>query len=334
MKKTIFFAVLVFVSFSIKAQIINTNTTQIESATNDINQAQKVLKYKDGKCIILDKKAENPCLYLVGEDNTKTIAKNIPSELRVNDFSILGDSIYVCGYELSNKNTLNKGFIAYSSIEDMFFTGANCMSSLIPSTYDVYKIVTYYNSNNDRIVAAIGGQMYGDFVYMPKNLKLDNSNANQIQEKVNDENGLWEVKEPIERDCFITYKIWQEKNIYDIYCCSNKREVERFEEIAMKDDNIYVFSKYKSQSIANQEEEENIRQINKNDISKQVSKRCYTTKATNINDMIYFFNLPYEDNSIMTLIQTTNLYHCTFATGSKILSLPNTIETSLITNLK
>src|SRR5574344_615625 len=209
MKKAFILFLLLAMCFGTRAQILS-SAASLESATYNANvtyqnlpHSQKILQYNSTQRIVLDKSTQNHSYFYLLNKMQPSIIKTVsmPQDFVVNDFSILGDTIYFCGQKVSNG--VAEGFIAYTSVYDMFNLAQNYNYSLPVSVYDVYQLVTYYNNVGERVVAAIGGQNYGKIHYTPNPnaavgpitpfIVKDNKNNTKSITTGFDNNGSWTI---------------------------------------------------------------------------------------------------------------------------------------------
>ena len=207
---------LIIVSKPSKSQIISpyniiSGAYEIDASESVVDYTQKILKYKDRYHIVLTKLegSERNRFYLIEQDKYLPIFADISDELKVKDFSIMGDSIYLCGYmnkvdEYFKGST--QGFIAYVSITDLFNNTGNIQYnySRIPTTTIVRKIKTYLNSRGERMVVGIGSQFYSDPPYECPVAPVD---PRPLKSNPNPTPDCWVYPDTNYYDCFIGYKI-------------------------------------------------------------------------------------------------------------------------------
>ncbi len=204
---------LIIVSKPSKSQIISpfniiSGDYEIDASESVVDYTQKILKYKDRYHITLTELEgrDRSRFYLIEQDKYLPVFADISDKLRVKDFTIMGDSLYFCGYmntvdECFKGNT--QGFIAYVSISDLFNNPGNLQYnySRIPTTTIVRKIKTYLNSRGERMAVGIGSQFYSappyecPVAYDPNPLKIDPNPD------------CWVYPDTNQYDCFIGYKI-------------------------------------------------------------------------------------------------------------------------------
>ena len=175
-------------SFETKAQVFS--STSINYGEYEINSAQpakKMLQWHPNKNIIMDAGG----FYLTDRGDNTLHYVNIPAPYNVLDFDILGDTLYFCGN--ATVSNVQKGYIAYIRVEDLFGGGV-CNYSFLKTTTNVKKIKTYYNSDNERMIAGIGSHRYADPAYIGICLELDCPN-NYVYPPAGN------------HDCLIVYKV-------------------------------------------------------------------------------------------------------------------------------
>jgi hypothetical protein len=190
MKKHIVIILLLLIAIGAKAQRVSTNNnnniilTQIDST----NQSRF-------------------CLVEKGSVYAKYV--NLPIQYKVNDFSILNDTVYFCGQEnMGNRST--RGFIGYISKKDLFtaskkhaftFTPLNITTCDDDSCFTIRKIKTYHNNLGERIVVGIGSIYYGevgvDYDKKPQKASESNKNLRSFSKYY--------------YDCLMVYKVTEEK---------------------------------------------------------------------------------------------------------------------------
>lgn len=205
---------LLITSVSINAQILSTSNIESGSYSFSTNgnpldsYSQKILQYRTDVHILLTKvNANYTRFYYIKKGQMITKYVDIPNAYTVNDYSILGDTLYFCGSEPYDGST--KGFIAYISVEDLFNSSNPtnlCKYTLIETTLSVKKIKTYYNSIGERIVAGIGNQYYGDPPYIDYILDpMGTTSTNS-----------WVFPQSYYYECFIVYKVVESlRTLYD-----------------------------------------------------------------------------------------------------------------------
>ena len=223
---------------------------------------------------------------------------DIPNEFNINDFCILNDTLYCCGYTI-NDNLSTQGFIAYTHVKDMFNDGKLKWTPInLPygdTLYNINKIKAYNDNTGERIVAGIGTMHYG---------KPESQFINMQDENVVDSYNKFAY------DCFIIYKIKEQQvitnslyaslpNVMPIYATANEVYLyhnpddssnsfifDKFADITLTKDYICVASIENYQSVDNQyasplvhNNRVVIRRFDKNNYN-QVSN--YTEVPTNI----------------------------------------------------
>ncbi|HBN04969.1 MAG TPA: hypothetical protein DD434_04160 [Bacteroidales bacterium] len=212
---------------------------------------------------------------------------DISVKFKVQDFSIMGDSIYFCGY----MNTVDEGFkgstqgfIAYIKISDLF-SGQNNFQynySRVPTTTHVNKIKTYYNNLGERVVVGIGKQYYSAPIYQCPVGAVGPGDPNPPIPTPD----CWVYPDTNQYDCFIGYKItetvlnpsYPSVNPFSIYRhefayddLNNPYEYEEFRDLIVTDNYICLASIYyfnpSSTGNASNGNYIVLRKFNKNDFS-------------------------------------------------------------------
>ena len=205
---------LIIVSKPSKSQIISPNNIisgayEIDANSQLPDRNQKIRQVKDNKYIALTTVSQNISrFYLIENGRYMSNFADISIKFKVQDFSIMGDSIYFCG----NMNTVDEGykgstqgFIAYIKISDLF-SGQNNFQynySRVPTTTHVNKIKTYYNNLGERVVVGIGKQYYSELPYECPYPVVEPGNPNPPVSTPD----CWVYPDTNQYDCFIGYKI-------------------------------------------------------------------------------------------------------------------------------
>lgn len=183
MKVVILLGLLGIVSNSGVAQILlNGNTgdelynTPLLSSWNISIQTMKTLRYNDTTFISFynstSQRIGNFYKFQNCSSGSDSISQvEMPDLFKINDFSILGDTLYFCGSV--NNSSHSTAFIAYISIDELFSASANQTMDTNNIRYtlfdDIYqdeiytikKIETYYDDNGNRVIAGFGDMLYG-----------------------------------------------------------------------------------------------------------------------------------------------------------------------------
>jgi hypothetical protein len=344
-----------------KGQVL-TVPSQFHSASYEISNADnvvktpKILKYTDSLHIVLYN-AKTFCLLTFGNTSRTTLVNVIPfyTEEReggnisitgtINDFAILGDTLYFCGYFNQNVYesepwTYTRGYIAYISIADLFNNQVSvCNYSIIPSVTNVKRIEAYYNNTNARMIVGIGEQFYGDVIIPP----MDDANLDQNlppfgddtygKGKPNDSHtktvGPFCYTDTLKMyDCFISYKVEEinSYNKFDIYRChyahhSNLTDEDRLSDITVTDDYVCLVSYCNEDYLI-------LRKLDKNNFANRVTKLLRLSYKALPSDKNPFQLEHLRSNEIalcLTGYETSNL--------SRLFATVHTIDLNTFTNL-
>ena len=260
-------ASLIIVSKPSKSQIISPNNIisgvyEIDANGQLPDRNQKIRQVKENKHIALTTVSQNiRRFYMIENGRYMSNFADISVKFKVQDFSIMGDSIYFCGY----MNTVDEGFkgstqgfIAYIKISDLF-SGQNNFQynySRVPTTTTINKIKTYYNSSGERVVVGIGKQYYSEPSYECPVAPVDPEPFNVIPDPSAD---CWVYPDTNQYDCFIGYKItetvlnpaYPSVNPFSIYRheiayddLNNQYQYEEFKDLIVTDKYICLASTY------------------------------------------------------------------------------------------
>lgn len=168
---------MIVLSVQIKAQVISTDVNLqsgvYEFGLDDpaVDYTQKILTLDEKTKIGMTQVANGGYSFFAIRKNTSTINYvNLPRQYKVTDFTLLGDSIYFCGYE--ERENYTNAFVGYGGITDLFISSTGLYPTVKISPINTYeqgdtvftirKIRAYHNNNGERIVAGIGSMYYGD----------------------------------------------------------------------------------------------------------------------------------------------------------------------------
>ena len=172
MKKKIFtrfymLAMLIlFATSSLQAQIW-TNSQSLMMNTDVVVdlQAQKVQEYGDKYLITISKKTDssNYCFssWIIGSNVVHNSFLNT-SDITINDFTILGDSLYFCGNRKVSQN-LTLGILGRFNINDFLDDGNFGYNfAYLADTENLTKLVAYYTQGDTVCLMAIGHDTISD----------------------------------------------------------------------------------------------------------------------------------------------------------------------------
>jgi hypothetical protein len=307
---------LIIVCKPSKSQIISpfniiSGDYEIDASESVVDYTQKILKYKDRYHIALTELEgrDRSRFYLIEQDKYLPVFADISDKLRVKDFSIMGDSIYFCGYmnkvdEYFKGST--QGFIAYVSIADLFDNSGNIKYSYsrIPTTTIVKKIKTYHNSRGERMAVGLGEQLYSAPPYECP-VAYD---TNRMKIYLNPDPDCWVYPDTNQYDCFIGYKIIETVlnpafpyvNPFSLYRNKYSQdndtlpyEYEEFQDIAITNNYICLASTYFFDPSATGHITHNrdivLRKFDKNDFNNHVSNSIISPIYDNIHGNYGFY---------------------------------------------
>ena len=169
----LFFSLLCL-GMQVKAQVVATNANvqtgvyEVAQMDYSIDYSQKMLNWRDTCRIgITTTDTGTVQFFMILRGANVVPYVKLSSDVTVNDFTILGDTLYFCGNVIDDRGD-SVGFVAYADITTMF-TNPQYKFSLINTNkvggnpiYDVRKLKAYYNNNNEKIIVGIGSMLFGD----------------------------------------------------------------------------------------------------------------------------------------------------------------------------
>lgn len=305
------FFILLIINTEMYSQVLTPNPMSQEITEYSIytmdnfteDHSAKIVKWNDKYSVVLNTLTNNNQatfgLLKKGNVNTsKTVY--IPIEYKINDFTILNDTLYFVGKKLENSNTV-KGIIGYVRINDLFNnSNQTCNYAEIRSTYNLFKVEAYNDSNEQTIVVAIGRQFYGEPFYIedPDTSVIDSlivgpdiplpPNANIVpptitgenQQQNNNYNAIeysWSATPPEHRECLATLNIKRTvngvKHKYDLWHLPYKNNQGKIKDLCLTKDFISVITAYYEDENCPLKNELNIYWFDKNNLENRWAKR-------------------------------------------------------------
>jgi hypothetical protein len=331
---------LIIASKPSKSQIISPNNIisgsyEIDANSQLSDRNQKIRQVKDNKYIALTTVSQNISrFYLIENGRYMSNFADISIKFKVQDFSIMGDSIYFCGY----MNTVDEGFkgstqgfIAYIKISDLF-SGQNNFQynySRVPTTTQVNKIKTYYNNLGERVVVGIGKQYYSELPYECPYPVVEPGNPNPPVPTPD----CWVYPDTNQYDCFIGYKItetvlnpsYPSVNPFSIYRHEfayddlyNPYEYEEFRDIIVTDNYICLasitgFNPLITGAVSNGQHMI-LRKFNKDDYSIHISEIVQAAYYNAVSGESGFYVEELEDKNIALVTVSSSFNGNDFAT--------------------
>lgn len=129
----------------------------------------KLVKWNDRMSVVLNNlvngyQASFGLLKNGDTSSVKTVF--MPLGYKINDFTILNDTLYFVGNKQDDVDT-TKGFIGYVKVSELFGNPNQvCSYAEIRSTKDLFRVEAYNDSLGQTIVAAVGRQLYGKVYYV------------------------------------------------------------------------------------------------------------------------------------------------------------------------
>ena len=281
MKKNLFFiAVLLILLFSAKinAQILTPTNLLKEVSEYHIpfssnlvtGHSSKIVRWREDASVVLnniDSNYQATFGLLRRGDTLTTRTIYLPIGYKINDFTILNDTLYFVGNKPDATDT-TKGIIGYIKVGDLFSNSNQTITyAEIRTTKDLFRVEAYNKNNGETVVAAVGRQLYGlpyfvegpgagfdpEFPSGPELPLPPNSNIvepqitgeNQVQTNNLDEIGpAWYTDTLKYRHCLATLNINRTTNgvnhQYDLWYLPNVENVEQINDFCLTSDYICI----------------------------------------------------------------------------------------------
>ena len=281
MKKNLFFiAVLLILLFSAKinAQILTPTNLLKEVSEYHIpfssnlvtGHSSKIVRWREDASVVLnniDSNYQATFGLLRRGDTLTTRTIYLPIGYKINDFTILNDTLYFVGNKPDATDT-TKGIIGYIKVGDLFSNSNQTITyAEIRTTKDLFRVEAYNKNNGETVVAAVGRQLYGlpyfvegpgagfdpEFPSGPELPLPPNSNIvepqitgeNQVQTNNLDEIGpAWYTDTLKYRHCLATLNITRTTNgvnhQYDLWYLPNVENVEQINDFCLTSDYICI----------------------------------------------------------------------------------------------
>lgn len=281
MKKNLFFiAVLLILLFSAKinAQILTPTNLLKEVSEYHIpfssnlvtGHSSKIVRWREDASVVLnniDSNYQATFGLLRRGDTLTTRTIYLPIGYKINDFTILNDTLYFVGNKPDAIDT-TKGIIGYIKVGDLFSNSNQTITyAEIRTTKDLFRVEAYNKNNGETVVAAVGRQLYGlpyfvegpgagfdpEFPSGPELPLPPNSNIvepqitgeNQVQTNNLDEIGpAWYTDTLKYRHCLATLNINRTTNgvnhQYDLWYLPNVENIEQINDFCLTSDYICI----------------------------------------------------------------------------------------------
>lgn len=281
MKKNLFFiAVLLILLFALKtnAQILTPSNSVKEVSEYHIpfssnlvtDHSSKIVRWKENASVVLnniDTNYQATFGLLRRGDTLTTRTIYLPIGYKINDFTILNDTLYFVGNKPDATDT-TKGIIGYIKVGDLFSNSNQTITyAEIRTTKDLFRVEAYNKNNGETVVAAVGRQLYGlpyfvegpgagfdpEFPSGPELPLPPNSNIvepqitgeNQVQtNSLNEIAPAWYTDTLKYRHCLATLNITRTTNgvnhQYDLWYLPNVENIEQINDFCLTSDYICI----------------------------------------------------------------------------------------------
>lgn len=281
MKKTLsLIVVLLILLFSAKtnAQILTPSNSVKEVSEYHIpfssnlvtDHSSKIVRWKENASVVLnniDTNYQATFGLLRRGDTLTTRTIYLPIGYKINDFTILNDTLYFVGNKPDATDT-TKGIIGYIKVGDLFSNSNQTITyAEIRTTKDLFRVEAYNKNNGETVVAAVGRQLYGlpyfvegpgagfdpEFPSGPELPLPPNSNIvepqitgeNQVQtNSLNEIAPAWYTDTLKYRHCLATLNITRTTNgvnhQYDLWYLPNVENIEQINDFCLTSDYICI----------------------------------------------------------------------------------------------
>ena len=281
MKKNLsLIAMLLILLFSAKtnAQILTPSNSVKEVSEYHIpfssnlltDHSSKIVRWKENASVVLsniDTNYQATFGLLRRGDTLTTRTASLPIGYKINDFTILKDTLYFVGNKPDAIDT-TKGIIGYIKVGDLFSNSNQTITyAEIRTTKDLFRVEAYNKNNGETVVAAVGRQLYGlpyfvegpgtgfdpEFPSGPELPLPPNSNIvepqitgeNQVQtNSLNEIAPAWYIDTLKYRHCLATLNITRTTNgvnhQYDLWYLPNVENIEQINDFCLTSDYICI----------------------------------------------------------------------------------------------
>lgn len=167
-------AMLLILLFSAKtnAQILTPSNSvkevseyHVSTSSNLVtDHSSKIVRWREDASVVLNNIDSNyqATFGLLKKGNIlTTIIASLPIGYKINDFTILKDTLYFVGNKPDAIDT-TKGIIGYVRVGDLFSNSNQSITyAEIRTTKDLFRVEAYNKNNGETVVAAVGRQLYG-----------------------------------------------------------------------------------------------------------------------------------------------------------------------------
>lgn len=273
-------AMLLILLFSAKtnAQILTPSNSVKEVSEYHIpfssnlvtDHSSKIVRWKENASVVLnniDTNYQATFGLLRRGDTLTTRTIYLPIGYKINDFTILKDTLYFVGNKPDAIDT-TKGIIGYIKVGDLFSNSNQTITyAEIRTTKDLFRVEAYNKNNGETVVAAVGRQLYGlpyfvegpgagfdpEFPSGPELPLPPNSNIvepqitgeNQVQtNSLNEIAPAWYTDTLKYRHCLATLNITRTTNgvnhQYDLWYLPNVENIEQINDFCLTSDYICI----------------------------------------------------------------------------------------------
>lgn len=273
-------AMLLILLFSAKtnAQILTPSNSvkevseyHVSTSSNLVTgHSSKIVRWREDASVVLnniDTNYQATFGLLRRGDTLTTRTIYLPIGYKINDFTILNDTLYFVGNKPDAIDT-TKGIIGYIKVGDLFSNSNQTITyAEIRTTKDLFRVEAYNKNNGETVVAAVGRQLYGlpyfvegpgagfdpEFPSGPELPLPPNSNIvepqitgeNQVQtNSLNEIAPAWYTDTLKYRHCLATLNITRTTNgvnhQYDLWYLPNVENIEQINDFCLTSDYICI----------------------------------------------------------------------------------------------
>ncbi|MEE0267624.1 MAG: hypothetical protein UD103_06555 [Bacteroidales bacterium] len=273
-------AMLLILLFSAKtnAQILTPSNSvkevseyHVSTSSNLVTgHSSKIVRWREDASVVLnniDTNYQATFGLLRRGDTLTTRTIYLPIGYKINDFTILNDTLYFVGNKPDAIDT-TKGIIGYVRVGDLFSNSNQTITyAEIRTTKDLFRVEAYNKNNGETVVAAVGRQLYGipyfvegpgagfdpEFPSGPELPLPPNSNIvepqitgeNQVQtNSLNEIAPAWYTDTLKYRHCLATLNITRTTNgvnhQYDLWYLPNVENIEQINDFCLTSDYICI----------------------------------------------------------------------------------------------